>query len=674
MGSESHTRRAFLKGVYLSIALSAALAIVLSHTRAGEWLEEGAYDARVRLSAQPAKADPRIVIIDIDNASLSGLQDKLGRWPWTRRVWTEVIRYVNRGNPRAIVVDAAFGGNESEAVDSEFASVIQSTGKTVLAFSFLSTELDRGQSANDAARLAAEVAHNDSDFGKNFGEVVEPHLPLDQLAHSAAGLGVINSDPDADGTIRREPLQFVYQGRGYSSLGLRAVQITSPPGKVLAWHKREGLFDSNYLLFAGKRIPLDEQGRMLLLWHGKPLQTYRRIPIWEVICSIYKDQCPDAEHSYAPEFFQDKYVLIGASAAGSYEARSVPTDSQAPGFFGHATTIDNLLQGRAMREFPNWLSLLLVFALVGLGGFTQFYSRSILQGSAIAVGILALYIAANYGAFRSVHWVFPIAVPCIAFALSYAGSNAARYITTGRELRQTRGVLERYVAPQLVDYVMSNLGNIHLNGDKRELTILISDVRNFTTMTEKSEPMELISLLDDYLSAMTEIIFKHNGIVDKFIGDGILAYWGAFTPGSNHAQEAAQAALEMLERVKQLNEHWAQQGKGPIAIGVGINTGSVIFGNIGRGKKIEFTVIGDAVNLAARLEGLNKDFHTSIVIGESTRTRLGDMAQVRSLGGVKVKGKTIETSVFELVGWGASTAKENLVSSVAAVEDIAQKS
>jgi adenylate cyclase len=234
--------------------------------------------------------------------------------------------------------------------------------------------------------------------------------------------------------------------------------------------------------------------------------------------------------------------------------------------------------------------------------------------------------------------------------LSYFSSAGIRYATTGRELRRTRGVLDRYIAPQLVNYVLDNLGSIKLAGDKRELTILVSDVRNFTTMTEKSEPMALISLLDDYLTAMTEIIFKYNGIVDKFIGDGILAYWGAFTPDSNHALDASKAALEMIERVSQLNVQFKAQGKDPIAIGIGVNTGTVIFGNVGKGKKIEFTVIGDAVNLSARLESLNKEYGTSIIISEATRQRLGDAAQTKPLGGVKVKGKTVETKVYQLLG------------------------
>src|SRR5262249_4926419 len=158
----------------------------------------------------------------------------------------------------------------------------------------------------------------------------------------------------------------------------------------------------------------------------------------------------------------------------------------------------------------------------------------------------------------------------------------------------------------LVKYVLENLDSINLAGEKRELTIFFSDIRSFTTLTEASEPSDVVALLNEYLAAMVEVIFKYDGIVDKFIGDGILAWWGAFTPGQNHALLAAQASLEMQERLKELNAKWAKKGWKTIAIGVGLNTGEVIFGNIGSGKKIEFTVIGDPVNLASRLEGENK--------------------------------------------------------------------
>lgn len=663
MEANSQTQRAFRQGVYLAVALAAAIGLALQFTRAGEWMENRAFDERTGWAAHPEKADHRVVIIDIDNASFDALQDKLGRWPWPRQLWTEVVRYVNKGQPAAIVFDAAFTGEQKEApqMDDDFARVMQDSGKTVLGFSFLSTDVSGNQaSRQDESVYAAQGAR----FGFDLKKVEwTTNLPLDKLARAAAGLGSINSTADEGGLIRREPVYFVYQGHAYPTLGAKTVEVATPESKE-GWVAKKSWLGTYSLVRAGKTIPVDSEGRVLMLWRGhanKPdnpgeIETYKRIPLWEVICSIYPEQCPNVEHKHPVAEFQGKIVLIGASAAGSYEPRPTPLDKQPPGFFAHATLMDNLLNGEAMREAPGWLAVAVILFMSLFGGAAQMKQTSFRIGVMFVCSALILFFAGNVALFGASHFVLPLVAPCITLALSYSGASTARYVTTGRELRQTRGVLERYVAPQLVKYVMANIEQMQLNGDKRELTILMSDVRNFTTMTEKSEPMELIALLDDYLSAMTEIIFKYNGIVDKFIGDGILAYWGAFTPDHNHAQEASQAALEMIEKVKELNVRWVAEGKSPIAIGIGVNTGTVIFGNLGKGKKTEFTVIGDPVNLAARLESLNKEMHTSIIVSEETRNRLGNEAQVRALGGVKVKGKTVETTVYELCGWGAAAA------------------
>ena len=272
----------------------------------------------------------------------------------------------------------------------------------------------------------------------------------------------------------------------------------------------------------------------------------------------------------------------------------------------------------------------------------------------------AFYIAICFVSFGTAHFWMPMVSPLGALAVSYVGSGAVRYTTTGRELRRTRGTLDRYVAPQLVDYVLEHINDVNLAGEKRELTIFFSDVRNFTTLTEGTPPMELIALLNEYLAAMTETIFKYEGIVDKFIGDGILAHWGAFTPGKNHALLAAQASLEMLQRLEELNKKWESEGRKQLAIGIGLNTGDVIFGNVGAGKKIEFTVIGDAVNLAARLESLTKEYKTLIIISEFTLAKLGNMAAVEPLGGVKVKGKTVETQIYALQAIVGQSAPESV--------------
>jgi adenylate cyclase len=651
MEANSNTQKVFLRGVWIAGIATAILILAASRTQAVNWLESGTLDVRSRWTAQPRAADPRIVILDIDNASLSGLQEQLGRWPWTRRVWTEVIRYVSRGKPSVIAIDIVFSGKESDSVDGEFSSVIHSAGNVVLGYSFVSTQMEMADPEPERHKLELLAPYASipglaeplpaSDFS--------PNPPLDQIARSAAALGCLNSSPDPDGKIRHVPLYFAYKDRAYPSFCVRTVQIASNGSGEIAFHRAANAFDSSFATRVNTTTSVDSHSRMFLLWHGDSF-VYPRLPLWQVICSIYPAQCPGKKVYFPPEYFADKIVLLGASATGSYDHHSTPFDAQAPGVLAHATAIDNLLHGEAIREAQPWVGVVAILLMTLLGMALLLRARSMSMGVPLLLGLLFLYGAGSVAAFRMLHFAMPLVAPVFALVMSYGSSTAVRYATTGRELRRTRGMLDRYIAPQLVNYVMENLDTIHLAGDKRELTILISDVRNFTTMTEKSEPMELIALLDDYLSAMTEIIFKYNGIVDKFIGDGILAYWGAFTPGSRHAEQAAHAALEMLERLKQLNKQWVEQGKNPIAIGVGINTGTVIFGNIGRGKKIEFTVIGDAVNLASRLEGLNKDFGTSIIVSESTRQHIGEAAQVRPLGGVTVKGKTIATTVYELQG------------------------
>lgn len=654
MALDRRTQREFVIGVCASIALSAVGVLMLAHSRAGSWLESGALDARARFSAKPSEVDPRIVIIDADNASLETLQDKLGRWPWTRRVWTEVVRYVDQGQPKAIAMDAIFSGVENDAVDSDFASVLQQNGNTVLGFTFVPTEMQQEGENTDAAKLDAltrfQAAHGGS--GANIDAAhFFPNLPEPLLANAAAGLGALNALPDPDGVVRHVAVQYEYGGHPYNSLDTRTVEQAEK--SALEWQQKHSLLGGQFAGIEGREVPIDDQGRMSMLWHGGS-NVYPRLPIWQVICSIYPDQCPADVQHFPPSYFHGKIVLIGASATASYDAHPTPFATAAPGFIVHAMAMDNLLNGEAIRESPQWLLGLMVVSMAAVGGAALFFLRHLARAALLLVVVIAVYIAGCFALYGHAHFAAPIVAPCLALILSFGASTAARYITTGRQLRQTRGMLDRYMSPQLVEYVMANIDGLQLNGDKRELTILVSDVRNFTTLTERSDPLQLIALLDEYFAAMTEIIFRHNGIVDKFIGDGILAYWGAFTPEVNHAAEAAHTALEMIARVAELNREWAQQGRENIAIRIGVNTGPVIFGNIGRGKKIEFTVIGDAVNVAARLEGLNKEFDTSIMVSQSTQERIAGLARTRALGGYKVKGKTVETTVYELQAWSAN--------------------
>jgi adenylate cyclase len=643
-GSQRRSRGLFVRGAFAAAVLTAAVMVPLSHTRAFRWLESGSYDARVRWSANPAEADRGIVIIDIDNASFSQLKEMFGRWPWTRGVYTETIRYVNRGHPRAIAFDSIFGGTETAEVDGELAQVARRAGNVVFGFTLNPAETDEPQARDHKLKL---LERDSSPIGpKSLADPYDPNdwslnVPADVLAEAAAGMGSVNTIVDSDGVIRRLAIGYKLGDKIYPPLSVRTTDI--------AEHKAASSFERSgrQAIHNGWRVPVDPDGHLLLLWHGDEF-VYERIPYWKMFCSIFPQQCPNNKIYFKPDYFRDRIVLMGSSATASYEARATPFDEQAPGFIVQATAINNLLHREGVRVAPGWFLPVAVVALALIGAAILVGVPSGAVGAALAVLTLASYGGLTYAAFARWHLWLPFVAPAGALVVSFASASAIRYATTGRELKRMRGTLDRYMSPQVAAYVVDNLDNIQFAGEKRELTIMFSDVRNFTSLTERSEPLDLIALLNEYLHEMTDVIFKYgDGVVDKFIGDGILAYWGAFTPG-NHALLAAQAALEMFDRLKELNERWAAQGKPNIDIGVGINTGEVIFGEVGAGKKLEFTIIGDAVNLAARLESLNKERKTHIIVSEFTLAKLGDAATVRPMGGVTVKGKSIETAIFEL--------------------------
>lgn len=576
------------------------------------------------------RADRNIVIIDIDNASFNALTEKMGRWPWTRRVWTELVRYVEQGKPRMMLFDTLFSGAE-QGVDDGFAEVLRSAGNVLLPFAFIGGKIDTSADVGEPPAAAA-IPPGAAPTGVKLGTdafYVNKANPV--LAGAKTLSGSILWTPDRDGTTRRLPLAIGYDGRDWATLWLAAARFLN--------------------LGRNPSMPLDARANYVVHWHGDTLHSYERIPLWEMICSIYPAQCEDSVKKHTPDYFRDKVVFVGATAAGSYEVRPTAISETAPGVFILATALDNLLHNDGIRETPAWLNLVLLLLATGAPAWMVLQFRTIAAPLAIVAAIVAAYAGLGFWLYTHA-WLITMGAPLVATTLSFTGNTAWRYVAVDRELSRTRGTLERYVSPQLVRHVMDNLDTFNFRGEKRRLTIFFSDIRSFTTLTEKSDPAELLAQLNEYLEAMTDIIFRYDGIVDKFIGDGIMAHWGAFTPDKPNAKLAAQAALDMMTRLHQLNAEWAKIGKPPLDIGIGLHTGEVIFGNVGTGKKVDFTAIGDAVNLASRLEGANKEYKTHIIVSDATRGELGEAAAVRSLGSIVVKGKTVPVEIFELLSLG----------------------
>jgi len=643
-----HTRKRLHRGLAVLTAGVAVLFGAADRSGSLEWLENRTSDWRTLAALDSHRADPDIVVIDIDNPSFREITPQLGRWPWTRRLWTELLRYLAPGNPRMILFDVIFTGAEPDA-DEGFASAIAAAGNVMLPFAFVSAAVDTETDVAPPAKAEIRVtgATGNAELSKTAWSL---NAPGQTLLPANAGSGSTLGNADSDGITRRLPLTVAYEGKNWATMWLAAAMKLK--GATAAQYQ-QGEFRAGPI-----RLPVDAKGNYIVRWHGTPQTSYRRIPLVQMVCSIHSELCDAGVTRHPADEFRDKIVFIGASAAGSYEVRPTAVSETAPGLFILTTALDNLLHNQAVVRTPAVLTLVLIVLLAVLPALAVGRSRSILVPLSATLGLVGLYGAVCFLAFimRSV-WL-PMTAPILAGLVSFSSSTAFRYFTVDRELSRTRETLERYVSPQLVRHVMDHLESFRFDGQKRKLTIFFSDVRGFTTLSEKSDPVILLKQLNQYLEAMTDIIFRNEGIVDKFIGDGIMAHWGAFTPDRPNALLAARASLEMMERLRELNHAWEADGHPTLDIGIGLNTAEVIFGNVGTGKKVDFTVIGDGVNLAARLESANKEYHTHIILSEATLRELGDVADVRPLGSIVVKGKTVGVQIFELTGLAAQAAQE----------------
>lgn len=607
-----------------------------------EFLENRSFDLRVELAPPRRPPPPEIIILDIDNPSFAALSQAIGRWPWTRLLWSDLVKYLHAAGARAVVFDVVFGGREPNA-DAEFAQVLSETGNVSLAFAFVEYQAElRTDVAGSLPTIVPGALALDDAMGLPLlsAERHKPDLPVETLANSARRLGCITVRPDSDGVVRRVPLFFRRQEGYYPSLGVAvAAQVLMP--------EERPRMAPGELRWGSARVPLARDGRLVPHWR-RDLAAYPRLPMWKVACSVFPDVCAEGAPAYKPEDFRDKVVFIGASALGAFDVMATPVDPVTPGVLVHAAVLESLLQQRAIAQPPVYVIHLLMALLAGAAAGAVWGFRSVRRSALVVLAVVLLYGVAAVEAFGRWELWLPVAAPLGTLIVSFVGQSLARYATTGRELRQTRQTLQRYMPPAVVDHIMARGGPDQLRGERAVITVMFSDIRNFTKMSEMRTPSQVLDILNQYLDAMTEIVFAHHGVVDKFIGDGMLCYWGAFGDADSHARLAVTASSQMLAKLTQLNENWRRQGLPELGIGIGLNTGEALFGNLGSGKKVEFTVLGDTVNVASRLESMTKELGAKIVLSENTQAQLGDGARTRFLAEVAIRGREQKMKVFTL--------------------------
>ena len=593
-----------------------------------------------------------------------------GRWPWPRAVHSTVIDYLAQAGAKVIAYDVlfterdtrtgfAYGGDTWSGAESDGALVdsTKQAGTVVLLADANFAGMTGGAALPDEGPLP--------DAGYRLDARVEarPSIlqPFAGLAQAARGLGHNLFVLDEDGPIRWVVPFVRAGGRDMPSLGVAAALAAEgvPPGEVT--------LDGRWLRLGRARMPLVERRvpgfvgqpagtslRALIDYRGPAVlpdgksRPYASYSFYHVVYSAEQalaGQKPDLD----PALFRGKIVFIGITASGLADTFQTPFGATGtmPGIQIHASVADDILSNRFVRPAGGGALVASVAGVglaVGLAGVYLAVPWAVAAAAAAGAGYLLLAVQL----FRQGLWL-NVTQPLLALGLALFGGVAFQYFVEGREKRRIKAIFGRYVSPAVYGRLLHDPALAQLGGSRREMTVLFSDIRGFTTATEKAQPEALVAQLNEHFTRMVRVIFEHRGTVDKFVGDMVMALFGAPLDDPDHADHAVSAALGMVAALGELNRTWAAEGRPPLAIGVGINTGEMIAGNIGSQQIMSYTVIGDAVNLGSRLESLNKEYGTRIIISDATRSRLAGRYELRPLGEVVVKGKTRAVGIFEVV-------------------------
>jgi len=583
----------------------------------------------------PRQAPKNLHIIAMGDESVN--DRAFGRWPWSRRIHAIFLNILSRYSPKSVMYDVLFTEKSNPAEDNALASQL---GKLNVYFPFFCI-IDEGKPkdiTNPFQKLLLKRVSLPPAPGPvlNAVEIVHP-IPI--FTTGLKGSGYANAIPDSDGKTRRVPLLVKYKKDFYPHIALRI---------ALDWF---GVSDENIEIKAGKyfkiktkdkviKIPLDKNNQMLLNYYG-PLDVYNPMSFLGVV-NLYSNN-PQDEHLLA---LKDSAIFIGLTATGTVDLRPTPFSSLFPLVGVVATTFENIVSENFLipssRVFDVFLTLIIGMLITYLSSITR-----PVKGAIYTFLIFIFWCVISYFLFLKARFVVPVFYPTTCGIFAFLGVTIYRFATEEKEKKFIKNMFQRYVSSQVVDELIKNPDMLKLGGRRGYLSVFFSDIRGFTSMSEKMEPEEVVQLLNEYLTEMTKIIFQFHGTLDKFIGDAVMAFWGAPKYVSNHAELAVRAAVAMQRKVGELCQKWEKEGMKKIGIGMGVNTGDVVIGNMGSQNFSDYTVIGDNVNLAARLEENAKA--GQILISQSTYDEIKDIVKVRKMEPLHVKGKEKAIQVYEVL-------------------------
>lgn len=607
MAQAPQSSKAFRTALWLACAVL-VLALPLLHlwTPVQRW-SNGHGDWLLRQRAAQQTPDPRIVVVDIDDTSLQALVGEAGKWPWPRSLHAELLEYLLAQKAEAVVFDILFSEADRFRPDADayLGEVLAQTERV-----YLAALQQQASEPAKASLLSSYPLQTGLQPGHDAGQRGLLLLPR-ALPASSWKTGTINFTPDADGVGRRYDL--------YRSFG--DWRMPSLPARIAR----------------DRGIALPDQASFLLDWQSAQRLAYPRIPFAEALA-----QARGEAGKLPADYFAGKIVVIGTTAAGLYDLRRTPLDDLYPAVFILATAIDNLLNDERLQLAPVWLMPLVGLALLLLLQYLLLRER-LLLASLTALGMSLVLLVGAY-LLVQVGVLISVLPSMLALWLLLAAALVVFYRRRRQQLANTISMFSRFLDPQVVAQLVAREDPQALLASREcQLTVLFSDIRNFTTMSERHSAQEIMQILENYFAGQVDVLFRHHATLDKFIGDAIMAFWGAPQDNPNQARDAVNAALEMIDNVERYRRDFDHPD---FDIGIGLHTGPAVVGMVGTSQRYDYTAIGDTVNLASRIEGLTKG-RARLLVSAATMQACAEHFDFIAHGDFQVKGRDEAVTLFE---------------------------
>ena len=685
--------RKFIESAFLAVALIIIYTTLYFFAKS---IEPGVYDTMTKVYTQitaknKAKTDDRIIMVVIDDKSI----EKIGRWPWPRKKYIEIFEYLkNNGQAKVIAFDSVIKGYDTwnKESDSYFFSHLKDFSNLLIGMDFVETP-DLSYDNIEKTVIEKYALKNVTDLRRNkllSGVYNLQTTPPERLIENLSAIGSVLSTPDEDKKIRSIAFVYYYKGKYYPSLSLATIlhfyndlnpEIIINDTKTTIKFKDKTIeiptedFPKPFInttaistnpvkkLFDKLLSPFYRHSnnkyftKTWIKWYTpQPGKTFSHnaISAYKIFEAI-KESEEGKEQTLKPEFFKDKIIIVGStvtgvSSSGIQDLKSTPLFPYHPGVDIQATTIDNLLNNDFITKVSGRTNLYILLGVILLVLILTIFFQD------VYLTILTVLCIAMTYFFVAMFWFYPenisidVAAPIIYLIATPLIIYTYRFFYERRKRGELQNVFGKLVSSDVMSELLKDSENVDLGGRREEITILFSDIRGFTALSEKLTAEEIGQILNEYFNKMEPVIKNNQGTLDKYIGDAIMAIFGAPVSYEDHALAAVKAALEMQKELLKLQERWEKQGKPTFKIGIGINTGHCFVGKVGSKAQIQYTAIGDAVNIASRLEQLNKSFNTSIIISQYTYEKIRQYVEVRALKKESLKGRTEKVMIYELKG------------------------